>query len=65
MASKTVSVQSALEGRPTWFRNVLEYVTLRQNPDGDYMFAQGADSGAQDTYYALSILQRLGAVDGA
>jgi len=59
MGSKIVSFQSALEGRPTWVRNVLEYVTLRQNPDGGYIFAQGADSGAQDTYYALAIFNLL------
>lgn len=44
---------------PKWAQQVLQYVKARQNPDGGYIFAQGADSGAQDTYYALAIFSLL------
>jgi len=44
---------------PRWAQQVLQYVEARQNPDGGYFFAQGADSGAQDTYYALDIFNLL------
>ena len=44
---------------PKWAQLVLQYVEVRQNPDGGYFFAQGADSGAQDTCYALAIFSLL------
>ncbi len=37
-----------------------QYVIERQNADGGYSFAQGAESSAADTYYALQILRSLG-----
>jgi len=44
----------------TWTRGVLNYILRRQNEDGGYTFAQGLESNAQDTYYALAILDVLG-----
>jgi hypothetical protein len=42
-----------------WVRRVLNYLLRRQNEDGGYAFAQGLESNAQDTYYALAILDLL------
>ncbi len=57
----TESTLASLEtsSLPNWAQHVLQYVEVRQNPDGGYIFAQGADSGAQDTYYALAIFSLL------
>jgi len=44
---------------PKLAQHVLQYIEARQNVDGGYIFAQGADSGAQDTYYALAIFNLL------
>jgi len=41
-------------------RRIIEYVVNRQNDDGGYTFCQGAESNAQDTYYGLVILDKLG-----
>ncbi len=38
---------------------IVTYVINRQNEDGGYTFAQGAESNAQDTYYGLAILRQL------
>jgi hypothetical protein len=38
---------------------VINYVVNRQNEDGGYTFCQGTESGAQDTYYGLAILNSL------
>jgi len=43
-----------------WTRGVLNYILQRQNEDGGYTFAQELESNAQDTYYALAILNLLG-----
>lgn len=42
-----------------WVR-VVKYVADRQNEDGGYTFCKGTESNAQDTYYALAILNLLG-----
>lgn len=39
---------------------VVRYVSIRQNDDGGYSFAQGGDSSVEDTYYAIMILKMLG-----
>lgn len=39
---------------------ICRYVKDRQNQDGGYTFAQWTGSSAQDTYFALEILQMLG-----
>jgi len=52
--------QKGVVERPYSVRRILDYVTVRQNTDGGYNFAQGVDSGAQDTYYALAIFNLLG-----
>jgi len=44
---------------PTWVKKIIDYVVKRQNEDGGYTFAQGAESNSQDTYYGLSILRLL------
>lgn len=44
-----------------WAKHVIDYVVNRQNEDGGYAFAQGAESNAQDTYYGLAILSLLNA----
>jgi len=41
-------------------KQIVDYVVNRQNDDGGYTFAQGAESNAQDTYYGLAILELLG-----
>jgi hypothetical protein len=41
-------------------KNVINYVTSRQNVDGGYTFVEENDSNAQDTYYGLAILKLLG-----
>jgi hypothetical protein len=40
---------------------VLRYIQKRQNEDGGYSFAQGAESSAADTYYGIQALKALGA----
>ena len=40
---------------------VLCYIQKRQNEDGGYSFARGAESSAADTYYGIQILKTLGA----
>ncbi|MCS7120871.1 MAG: prenyltransferase/squalene oxidase repeat-containing protein [Nitrososphaerota archaeon] len=42
-------------------KNIMRYVLERQNKDGGYTFCRGGESNAQDTYYALKILEMLGA----
>ncbi|MCW4007179.1 MAG: hypothetical protein NWF09_00595 [Candidatus Bathyarchaeota archaeon] len=49
------------EGASSVVKKVIRYVVNRQNDDGGYAFVQGTDSNAQDTYYGLAILNRLGA----
>jgi len=38
---------------------VVDYVFKRQNEDGGFTFCRGTESNAQDTYYALKILETL------
>jgi len=40
---------------------VLRYIQKRQNEDGGYSFARGAESSAADTYYGIQILKMLAA----
>jgi len=40
---------------------VLCYIQKRQNEDGGYSFARGAESSAADTYYGIQVLKMLGA----
>ena len=42
-------------------RAIVYYILERQNEDGGYTFARGAESNAQDSYYALEILRMLDA----
>jgi len=39
---------------------IVGYVLERQNPDGGYTFCRWTESNAQDTFYALNILDILG-----
>jgi hypothetical protein len=39
---------------------IVKYIFERQNPDGGYTFCRWTESNAQDTFYALSILEILG-----
>jgi hypothetical protein len=43
------------------FNDLANYIYERQNEDGGYTFARGAESSAQDTYYAVEILKMLNA----
>jgi len=38
---------------------IVQYIQDRQNEDGGYFFAKGAESAAQDTYHAIKILKAL------
>lgn len=40
-------------------KSIATYIFERQNEDGGYTFARGAESNAQDTYYAIKILRML------
>jgi hypothetical protein len=40
--------------------DVVEYILERQNSDGGYTFCRWTESNAQDTFYALNILDILG-----
>jgi hypothetical protein len=40
---------------------VFRYIQKRQNEDGGYSFARGAESSAADTYYGIRALKLLGA----
>jgi len=44
-----------------WIRvdKIVQYIQDRQNEDGGYFFAKGAESAAQDTYHAIKILKAL------
>jgi len=46
-----------------WIRieKAVNYIQLRQNEDGGYSFARGAESSAADTYYGIQVLKMLGA----
>ena len=57
-ASRTTS--TGLE-RHIAIAEVLRYIQRRQNEDGGYSFAQGAESSAADTYYGIQALKALGA----
>jgi len=39
---------------------IVEYILERQNLDGGYTFCRGTESNAQDTFYALNILDMIG-----
>jgi len=39
---------------------IVDYIVERQNPDGGYTFCRWTESNAQDTFYALNILDILG-----
>jgi len=39
---------------------IVDYILERQNPDGGYTFCRWTESNAQDTFYALNILDILG-----
>jgi len=65
-STKTISLEQIGEASPV-FRNdqmrakqIARYVRGRQNKDGGYTFAQWTESSAQDTFFALHILQLLG-----
>jgi len=47
------------QSNPLLTSRIVNYVVKRQNKDGGYTFAQGAESNAQDTYYGLAILSSL------
>ena len=38
---------------------IVDYIRERQNEDGGYSFCRGAESNAEDTYYAIEILRML------
>ncbi|MCD6530802.1 hypothetical protein J7L06_11070 [Candidatus Bathyarchaeota archaeon] len=40
--------------------SVADYVLNRQNRDGGYTFCRGAESSAQDTFYAIEIMNLIG-----
>jgi len=40
---------------------IVDYVFERQNEDGGYTFCREAESNAQDTFYALKVLEMVGA----
>jgi hypothetical protein len=42
-------------------QEVVQYIQMRQNEDGGYSFARGAESSAADTYYGIQVLKMLGA----
>jgi hypothetical protein len=48
-------------GKRIRIQGVLQYIQMRQNEDGGYSFARGAESSAADTYYGIQILKMLGA----
>ncbi len=56
-ASRTTS--TGLE-RHIAIAEVLRYIQRRQNEDGGYSFAQGAESSAADTYYGIQALKHSG-----
>ena len=63
---KTISLEQIGEARPVFrddqvrAKQITRYVKDRQNKDGGYTFAQWTESSAQDTFFALHILQMLG-----
>lgn len=60
MASKVIALDYLkVSSEPAWVGDVVRYVLARQNEDGGYTFCQGTSSNAQDTYYALEILNLL------
>jgi hypothetical protein len=62
MPSLKEAVQSAgPRGFDRWVQtsSVARYVRARQNQDGGYTFAQWSESSAQDTYFAIQILNML------
>jgi len=59
-AHASVTSPTGLE-RHIAIAEVLRYIQKRQNEDGGYSFAQGAESSAADTYYGIQALKALGA----
>jgi hypothetical protein len=51
-------------GKRIRIQEVLQYIQMRQNEDGGYSFARGAESSATDTYYGIQVLKMLGAEPG-
>jgi hypothetical protein len=51
-------------GKRIRIQEVLQYIQIRQNEDGGYSFARGAESSAADTYYGIQVLKMLGAEPG-
>lgn len=37
----------------------VDYIFKRQNSDGGYTFSRGTESSAQDTFYAINVLNML------
>jgi hypothetical protein len=48
-------------GKRIRIQEALQYIQIRQNEDGGYSFARGAESSAADTYYGIQVLKMLGA----
>jgi hypothetical protein len=48
-------------GKRIRIQEALQYIQMRQNEDGGYSFARGAESSAADTYYGIQVLKMLGA----
>jgi hypothetical protein len=53
-------IESVFRDDQFQLKQISRYVMDRQNQDGGYTFAQWTESSAQDTYFALHILQMLG-----
>jgi len=56
---KTLPVLETKVSMGSLIDRVINYVSVRQNEDGGYAFAQGLESNAQDVYYGLAILHLL------
>lgn len=52
-------------GKHIRIQEALQYIQMRQNEDGGYSFARGAESSAADTYYGIRVLKTLGAEPGS
>jgi len=53
---KTLPVLGTKVSKGSWVENVINYVLVRQNEDGDDAFAQSLESNLQDTCYDFAIL---------
>ena len=57
--TKAMSRKECFANQQQRVKSITNYVVNRQNLDGGYTFCQGTESGAQDTYYGLAILDLL------